>query len=245
MKKIFVFSLILGLFALNSCKELLQVVESVATSTEPSLGEMGSGLKEALTKGAGFAVKTLNKEGGYFNDPLVKIPFPQEAQFAANTLRDLGLGNVVDNFEKKLNEGAEKGAALALPIFKNAIRQMTFADVKNILLGGENAATNYFKGKTVDQLATAFTPHVKQSLDEVNATKLWNDLTTRYNRIPLVRKKVETDIVKYATGKALDGLFLKLADEEAKIRKNPVARSSDLLKKVFSYADQQKSAGGR
>ena len=159
-------------------------------------------------------------------------------------MRDLGLGSVVDNFEKKLNEGAEKGAALALPIFKNAIRQMTFADVKNILLGADNAATEYFKGKTVASLATAFTPHVKKSFDEVNATKLWNDLTTRYNKIPLVRKKVDTDIVKYATGKALDGLFVKLAAEELKIRENPVARSSDLLKKVFSYADQQKSAGG-
>ncbi|MEM6806889.1 MAG: DUF4197 domain-containing protein, partial [Bacteroidota bacterium] len=222
MKKILILSLSLSLFVFSGCKELLQVVETVAATTEPSLGEMSTGLKEALTKGASFAVQTLNKEGGYFNDPLVKIPFPEEAQFAANALRDIGLGSIVDNFEQKLNEGAEKGAALALPIFKNAIRQMTFQDVKNILLGGENAATNYFKGRTVDQLASAFSPHVKKSLDDVNATKLWNDLTTRYNRIPLVRNKVETDIVKYATGKALDGLFLKLADEEKKIRENPV-----------------------
>ena len=244
MKRIIILSLSLSLFVFTSCKELLQVVETVAASTEPSLGEMSSGLKEALTKGAGFAVQTLNKEGGYFNDPLVKIPFPQEAQFAANALRDIGLGNVVDNFEKKLNEGAEKGAALALPIFKNAIREMSFADVKNILLGGENAATNYFRDKTLTQLSSAFSPYVKQSLDEVNATQLWTDLTTRYNRIPLVRKKVETDIVKYATGKALDGLFLKLADEEKKIRENPIARTSDLLKKVFGYADQQQSGNG-
>ncbi|MEL6252703.1 MAG: DUF4197 domain-containing protein [Bacteroidota bacterium] len=244
MKRIIILSLSLSLFVFTSCKELLQVVETVATSTEPSLGEMSSGLKEALTKGAAFAVQTLNKEGGYFNDPLVKIPFPQEAQFAANALRDIGLGSVVDNFEKKLNEGAEKGAALALPIFKNAIREMTFADVKNILLGGENAATNYFREKTLTQLSSAFTPHVKNSLDEVNATQLWTDLTTRYNRIPLVRKKVETDIVKYATGKALNGLFLKLADEEKKIRENPIARTSDLLKKVFGYADQQQSGNG-
>ena len=141
------------------------------------------------------------------NDPLVKIPFPQEAEFVAKTLTDIGLGSLVADFEKKLNEGAEKGAKLALPIFKNAIKSMTFADVKGILLGGENAATDYFKAKTSDGLYQAFSPQIKKTLDEVGAAKIWTDLTTRYNKIPFTNKKVETDLVKYTTNKAMDGLF--------------------------------------
>ena len=242
MSKVLTLVISLTLVTMFSCKELLQIAEGVVeASADPTTSEMISGLKEALTTGAASAVSTLNKEGGYFNDPLVKIPFPQEAQFAADALNKIGMGKIVDNFEAKLNEGAEKGAALALPIFKNAIKSMTFADAKNILLGEENAATMYFKGKTETELATAFAPHIKTSLDQVNATQIWEDLTTRYNSIPLVNKKVETDIVKYATGRALDGLFLKLADEEKKIRENPVARTSELLKKVFSYAERQKA----
>ncbi|MEL6673023.1 MAG: DUF4197 domain-containing protein [Bacteroidota bacterium] len=239
MKKIPTFLAVFSLFWLMSCETLLKVAEEVATNADPTNAEIIGGLKEALANGAANAVTTLSKSGGYLNDPLVKIPFPQEAEFAARTLRDLGLGNLVDNFEAKLNEGAEKGAELALPIFKNAITSMSFADAKNILLGGENAATSYFQRTTQSDLAAAFAPHIKSSLDKVNATQIWTQITTRYNSIPLVRKKVETDIVKYATGKALDGLFLKLADEEQKIREQPLARTSELLKKVFSYADRQ------
>jgi hypothetical protein len=185
----------------------------------------------------------LGKEGGFSNDPLIRIPFPPEAQFAANTLRDIGLGQLVDEFELKLNKGAEEGAKKALPIFTGAIKQMTFNDVKNILLGGENAATDYFKQATSTALYQAFSPEIQGTLDQVGATKVWTDLTTRYNAIPLTRKKVETDLVKYATNKAMDGLFLKVAEQEALIRKDPINRTSDLLKKVFSYADRQKAAG--
>jgi hypothetical protein len=228
---------------LSGCDALLQIAESVPYSSEPTQAEMASGLKEALGNGAGAAVSLLSRQGGYQNDPLVRIPFPEEALFAADALRRLGLGSLVDDFVARLNQGAEKGASLALPIFKSAITQMTFADVKNILLGGEHAATDYFRDKTRDQLAAAFAPHIRSSLDEVRATEIWTQITTRYNQIPLVNKKVETDIVKYATGKALDGLFLKLADEEKKIREQPLARGSELLKKVFGYADRMKPAG--
>lgn len=242
MKKLLVILTLSSSLAFSGCDILLPLLESVSesgVSLEPTNTEIISGLKEALVTGAAQAVTTLNQEGGYFNDPLVKIPFPEEAEFVATTLRDIGLGQLVDNFEQRLNEGAEKGAALALPIFKNAITSMSFADAKGILLGGENAATNYFKQKTSVQLASAFSPHIKGKLDEVNATKLWTDITTRYNQIPFINKKVETDLVKYATGKALDGLFLKLADEEKKIREQPIARTSELLKKVFGYAAAQ------
>ncbi|MEZ4829908.1 MAG: DUF4197 domain-containing protein [Bacteroidia bacterium] len=131
------------------CDTLLQIAEKgLAENLDPTEGEIIGGLKEALGNGAASAVSILSKSGGYTNDPLVKIPFPEEAQFAANTLRDIGLGSLVDEFEKLLNQGAEEGAKTALPIFKNAITSMTFADAKNILLGGENAATEYFKAKT-------------------------------------------------------------------------------------------------
>ncbi|MEO0473165.1 MAG: DUF4197 domain-containing protein [Bacteroidota bacterium] len=234
---LFTFSMVLSL-CFFGCETLQQVAGSLPDGN-PTNTEIIGGLKEALVKGAGFATTTLNQEGGYFKDPLVKIPFPQEAQFAANTLRDIGLGKLVDDFEMKLNEGAEKGAALALPIFKNAIKQMSFDDAKNILLGGENAATDYFKVKTTEQLVAAFSPQIKGTLDQVKATDIWSEITTRYNQIPFTGKKVETDLVKYTTGKALDGLFLKLGEEEKKIRENPIARTSDLLRKVFSFAERQ------
>ncbi|GAB4407162.1 MAG: DUF4197 domain-containing protein [Bacteroidia bacterium] len=225
----------------SGCDTLLQVAGTVLEEAEPSQVEIIQGLKEALSTGTGRAVTTLAREGGYLDDPLVKIPFPEEVQFAANTLRDIGMGALVDNLVERLNRGAEKGAQAALPIFRDAIREMTFADAKNILLGGDNAATAYFQSKTRDKLVTAFSPHIRQSLDEVHATEIWTELTTRYNSIPLVRKKVDTDIVSYATDKALDGLFLKLAAEEKLIRQDPIARSSELLKKVFGYAARQQT----
>lgn len=244
MKKLLIILSLPLCLSFSGCEILLPLLESVAETSGPIVPtniEIVKGLKEALVKGATYAVTNLNKDGGYLNDPLVKIPFPEDALFVANTLRDLGLGQLVDNFEQRLNAGAEKGAALALPIFKTAITDMTVADGQQILFGGENAATSYFQGKTSNALVAAFSPIIKQKLDEVNATKLWNDITTRYNRIPLVNKKVETDLVKYATDRALAGLFLKLGEEEKMIRENPVERTSEILRKVFNYADQQTS----
>ncbi len=228
--------------SLGGCEVLTQVANGAMASVDPSETEIIGGLKEALASGAANAVGILSKEGGYLNDPLVKIPFPEEVAVVDRTLRQIGAGALVDNFVEKLNRGAEEGAKMALPIFKQAILDMSFADAKNILFGGDSAATVYFKAKTSAALYTAYSPQVKSSLDQVNATKLWSDVTTKYNSIPLV-KKVDTDIVRYATNKALDGLFLKLAVEEKKIRDNPIARTTELLKKVFSYADRQKSGG--
>ena len=232
---------------LSSCEFLLAVAEEATKQGPyvPTNGEMSAGLKEALVKGAGFAVNTLGAEGGYLNDPAVKIPFPAEAQFAADKLRELGLGQLVDNFEARLNAGAEKGAQLALPIFKSAIQQMSFNDVTNILISkNKDEATQYFQRTTTEQLTAAFQPEIRKVLDEVNATQLWSDITTAYNKIPFTRKKVETDLVKYATEKALEGLLLKVAVEEGKIRDNLNARTSDLLERVFGYADRQLQAQG-
>lgn len=246
MKKLLILLTLSSSLALSGCDILLPLLESVSESgpIAPTNTEIISGLKAALSNGASYAVTTLNKDGGYFNDPIVKIPFPEDAIFVANKMRDLGLGNLVDNFERRLNEGAEKGAKMALPIFKEAITSMSFADARNILFGGENAATNYFKDRTTQKLTAAFSPHIKTALDEVNATELWTNITTRYNQVSAFipnSKKVNTDLVGYATERALSGLFLKLADEENKIRAQPVARTSEILKKVFDYADAQKA----
>ena len=233
----------LVLFAsLTSCEILDQIMKSVPANVDPSETEIIGGLKEALANGAAQAVTILSKEGGYYNDPLVRIPFPQEVRQVEKTLRDIGAGQLVDDFLLRLNKGAEEGAKAALPIFKDAILSMSIADAKNILFGSDTAATAYFRAKTSEQLYQAFSPQIRTSLDQVGAAKAWTDVTSRYNKIPLV-KKVETDLVRYATNKALDGLFLKLADEEKRIRENPIARTTELLKKVFSYADRQKAGG--
>jgi len=203
----------------------------------PSEEEMVSGLKEALQVGSTNAANILHQPGGYLNNPILKIPFPPEEQKVADKLRAIGLGSQVDKFIESMNRGAEDAAIKAAPIFGNAITTMNLNDAKNILLGADNSATMYFKGKTSGALATAFSPVIKTSLDKVNATKYWTQITTTYNRLPFV-KHVETDLVKYTTDKALDGLFIKVAEEEKTIRKNLGAGSntSETLKKVFTWA---------
>ena len=216
-----------------SCDTLKSIENSINTpSTGLSETDIVAGLKQALEVGTGNAVGILNKNDGYFGDAAVKILFPAEAQRAADKLRQLGMGNLVDNFVTTLNRSAERAAAEAKPIFVDAVKQMTFTDARNILSGPDNAATEFFKAKTTPALTAKFSPVISNALNTCNATKHWTDITTTYNKIPLVTK-VETDLVKYTTGKALDGLFLKLQDEEKKIRTNPAARVTDLLQKVF------------
>jgi len=210
---------------------------TTSAAGSPSQIDMANGLKEALQVGVGNAVSILGKQGGYLQDPKVHIPFPKDAQFAADKLRQVGAGALVDEFEKLLNQGAEDGAKMALPIFKSALQQMTISDAAGILLSGnKRGATDFFEKVARQQLYTAFAPHMKSSLDRVNATKYWGDLTGRYNSVPFVKRKVQTDIVKYATNKAPDGLFLKIAEEEAKIRLNPMQQGSALLQAIFGFA---------
>src|SRR6185437_8130911 len=169
------------------------------------------------------------------------IPFPPDAIEVANKLRQVGLGSQVDKFIETLNHGAEDAAIKAAPIFIDAIKAMTLTDAKNILLGPDNSATMYFKNKTSTALYEVFAPVIKTSLDKMGATKNWTQITTKYNRIPFVRP-VQTDLVKYATNKALDGLFVKIADQEKSIRKNTINPNqvSNNLKKVFDWAKSLK-----
>lgn len=210
---------------------------TTTTPGVPSSADMSAGLKEALKQGVATAVGNLGKTGGFANDAKVRIPFPKDALFVADALRKAGLGSMVDNFETRLNAAGEDAVKTALPIFTNALTQMSISDASSILLSGnQRAATEFFERTTRQQLYNLFAPKVKASLDKVNATKLWKEITTKYNAIPFVTKKVQTDLVKYVTDKTLDGLFVKVADEEAKIRANPLQSASTLIQNVFNFA---------
>jgi hypothetical protein len=198
-----------------------------------SEGEIVQGLKEALATGSTAASQSLNKVDGFYKNPKVKIPIPPEAQSVARTLREYGYGKKVDEFELTLNRAGEQAAKEAAPIFKSAITGMSFTDAKSILTGPDTAATGYLRKTTYGSLYNSFTPHVKKAIGDNKVANKWAELTKLYNKIPLVKKPVNTDLVSYTTHKSLKGLFTLVADEELKIRKDPVARTTDILKKVF------------
>ncbi len=198
--------------------------------------EITKGLKEALKTGTKRAVDTLNRDNGYFKDQAVKILFPPEANKVKNKLRDIGAGDLVDKFVKKLNRAAEDAAGKASPIFVDAVTDISFQDARNILEGSDSAATHYFRENTADELFNTFKPDIENSLDEVEAQDAWESVTNKYNSIPTT-DPVETDLAKYTTDEALEGLFLKLKKEEKQIRLDPVARTKDILEKVFSTLD--------
>ena len=247
MKKIrysLVLTALLGLHVAASAQVFrLPKVGDILTSTTPKKAPQGStgslsqdeaarGLKEALTQGISKGADQASQQDGFYLNKLIRIPFPPDAQRVANTLRSIGLGSQVDRFELSLNRGAEDAAKSAKPIFLTAIKSLTFKDVWGILTGEKDAATNYLRRTTTTQLTTAFKPIIQQSLDKVNATRYYTDLVTRYNRIPLVQP-VNPDLNQYATDKAIGGLFTLIAQEEANIRENPVARGTELLRRVF------------
>jgi len=211
---------------------------TVATGT-PSNFEIGQGIKEALQIGVSTGADRLSVKDGFLGNLAVKILMPPEAQKVEKTLRSIGLNKLCDNVIVSLNRAAEDAATEAKPIFISAIKQMTLTDATNILLGSKDAATAYFKRVTTAQLMQKFSPIVTTSLNKVNATRYYSDLTTQYNRLPLV-KPVNTDLTEYVTQKAIDGLFVEIAKEELKIRGNLSSRSTTLLQKVFGYADRKK-----
>jgi hypothetical protein len=228
--------LLLAIF-LSSCGLTLPVPGGTGGNGGPlplTDAEILAGLKDAIEVGAKKAAQTANRTDGYFKNPKLFIPFPAEAQNVADKVRQLGLNQLVDDFVMTLNRGAEDAAGKAAPIFADAVKKMGWEDVRGILNGNETAATDYFQKHTRKPLYDAFYPVIKNSLDQVNATKYWTDITGTYNKIPLV-KPVNTDLTAYATNKALDGLFVLLAEEEGKIRKDPVNRVTEILKRVFGY----------
>ncbi len=194
--------------------------------------EVGEGLKEALINGISKGSDLASQMDGYFKNPEIKIPFPPDVKKVEDRLRQIGLGNEVDKFVMTLNRGAEDAAKEAKPIFIAAIKQMTIDDAWAILKGEPDAATQYLKRTTSSQLKEKFKPVIQASLDKVSATKYYGDIVNKYNSIPLVQK-VNPDLNDYATDMAMQGLFTMIAKEEKNIRQDPVARTTELLKRVF------------
>jgi hypothetical protein len=203
----------------------------------PKLGfsenEAGQGIKEALGNGVTRAVKLLNQKDGFFGSSFYKILLPPEIQSAEKKMRALGLGKLFDDAVLQINRGAEEAVGSAGPIFGNAIRQMTLQDAVQIIQGPSNSATQYFRKKTDSSLSQTFTPVVRTSLEKTGATRYYTDLVQAYNKLPLIRKKLNPDLSGYVVGKTMDALFDQIGKEETEIRQNPVKRTSDLLKKVF------------
>lgn len=195
--------------------------------------EIVSGLRQALEIGAQNASGRLNATNGFFGNAMIKILMPPEAQKVESTLRSLGMGNVVDKAILSMNRAAEDAAGKAVPIFVDAIRGLTIQDGINIVRGGNGAATNYLRSATTNPLTNAFRPVIQNSLSKVGATSYWGDVMKIYNRLPTTRNKINPDLTAYVTERALSGLFINIAEEENKIRTNPAARVTDILKKVF------------
>jgi Protein of unknown function (DUF4197) len=229
MKKLLLFTTIVLLF--NSCDVISQLPTGQAGGVTEN--EAGMGIKEALSNGVVKAVLQLNKEDGFFKDLVYKVLLPPDAQKIEKALRNVGMGNLVDKAILQINRGAEDAVGTAKPIFVDAIKQMTLTDAINIVKGGDTSATHYFREKTVAKLVAAFLPVIKNSLDKVEATKYYGDLVTRYNNFPTTFKKLNPDLPGYVTDRATNALFDLISKEEKNIRENPVARTSEILKKVF------------
>ena len=223
------FSLAAGL------SDILKGAQETLGSSKGGLSnaEIIQGLKEALQVGTENAVKLVSKPDGYYQNPVIKIPLPESVQKAEKILRAAGYGKKVDSFELSMNRAAERAAPEARSIFGDAIKQMTFEDAKEILNGRDNEATLYFEDKTSDRLQEVFKPIVKDAMGEVGVTKSFQDLNARAESMPF-GKSLSFDLDQYVTDGALKGLFKMLAEEEKRIRTEPAARVTDLLKKVFA-----------
>jgi hypothetical protein len=234
MKTFFTLSLA-GILMVSSAKAQISLPKILTGNKNSGIteNEAGQGIKEALAQGVTKAVLNLNKTDGFFGSEFYKMLLPEDAKKVEKTLRNIGMGAQVDKAILSINRGAEDAVAFAKPIFVDAIKEMTLTDALNIIKGDKDEATKYFKKKTQEKLIAAFSPSVKTSLDKVDATKHYSDIINSYNKLPTTFKKVNPDLTSYVVGKAVDALFDQVAKEEANIRANPLARTSDILKKVF------------
>lgn len=238
MKKIyFLITAIIALFFTSSCIEELQSVTGITQSGDPTESEVIAGLKSALRVSTDSSVSVLSKVNGFLGDPLVKIPFPPEAKKVQDILKVVGKSRLVDSVVVSLNRAAEGAAVEAKNIFVDAIVKMSIKDAFTILKGVDTAATHYLRVNTYSNLHNAFRPKIENSLKKVKATAYWTDVIKIYNNFPTTKNKINPDLAAYVTDKALNGLFIKVADEEKKIRKDPIHRVTGILKKVFGSLD--------
>ncbi len=225
--------ILLGACTATQINQAVSDADKILVGEQPlTAAEVGDGLKEALINGISKGSDLTSQLDGYFKNAEIRIPFPPDVKKVEDKLRQLGLGNEVDRFVMTLNRGAEDAAKEAKPIFIDAIKQMSISDAWGILKGQPDAATQYLKKTTTSQLKTSLSPVIQNSLNKVNATKYYGDIVNTYNKIPFV-EKVNPDLNSYATDLATQGLFIMIAKEEKNIRENPVARTTDLLKRVF------------
>jgi hypothetical protein len=238
MKNLFRIACFSLLIPLSACSQIdykkigKQIDKTVNQQKPLTNDEIIRGLKEALNVGSNNASSTASKVDGYFRNPVIKIPFPPEAKNIESKVRAIGMNKQVDEFILTINRAAEEAAKNAAPIFLNAITGMTITDGLSILRGNDSAATSYLKKTTSAQLHDKFKPVIKSATQKVDVTRYWNPIITTYNKMPLVTK-MNPDLEEYITQKALTGLYYLVSQEEAKIRKDPAARVTDLLKKVF------------
>lgn len=230
------FYLIFALLITTSCAELQGVVGSLPGQTGMDPAMIGNGLRQALDFGIDKQVTKLTRKDGFYKNPLVKILLPQELQKVDRTLREIGLSSLADEGLKVLNRAAEDAVKEATPIFVNAVREITFNDARNILLGPDNAATNYLENKTNTALYASFNPVIRNSFSKVGADQIWANIINKYNSIPFM-DPVNPDLTDYVTNKALEGVYTMIAVEEKRIRTNITARTTTLLKQVFALQD--------
>ncbi|KOY51099.1 DUF4197 domain-containing protein [Polaribacter dokdonensis] len=236
MKK-FILVLIVA-FQFSGCAELQQVVNNLPNNVGLSQEQIGNGLRQALDNGIEHQVAKLTSKDGFYRNQLVKILLPEELQAVDKGLRKIGLSNLADEGIKVLNRAAEDAVKTATPIFVNAVKEITFNDAKNILLGDKNAATSYLQSKTSQSLYNSFSPVIDNSFSKVGADKVWSNLITRYNSIPFV-KKVNPDLTGYVTNEALKGVFTMIEIEEKGIREKVGLRNTALLRQVFALQDNR------
>lgn len=219
------------------CAELQQVASQLPQQGVVSNADIANGLKQALDLGITQQVSKLAGTDGFYGNTLVRIALPKELQKVDKTLRDIGLSSLADEGVKMLNRAAEDAVGTAIPIFTNAVKGITFNDARNILMGSDNAATQYLQGTTQTALYDSFSPIIQDSFQKVGADTVWTNLITKYNSLPFVQK-VNPDLTDYVTQEALNGVYTMIAVEEKDIRTNIKARTTDLLRKVFGLQDQ-------
>lgn len=221
-----------------SCAEMQQIANQFPEINQSNQLDIAGGLKEALNNGITKQVSKLTAVDGFYKNDAVKILMPEELQKVDKALRKVGLSSLADDGIKMLNRAAEDAVKEATPIFVDAVKQMSFTDAKNILMGNENSATTYLQTTTTSPLYAKFNPVIKNSFAKVGADKVWTNIINKYNAIPLV-KKVNPDLTDYTTNKALEGVFKMIAVEEKSIRTNINSRTSTLLQKVFALQDKK------
>jgi hypothetical protein len=217
---------------IKQAEKTVTAVSSAEAASSLSNDDIVKGLKAALSVGSNNAGESASKLDGFYRNEKINIPFPPEINNVKTSVENMGLKPQVTKFVETLNRAAEEAAKEAAPIFVNAITTMNISDGMNILNGGDKAATTFLEDKTTSELKTKFEPIVKKAIEKVQLTKYWNPVVSNYNKVPFV-KKVNPDLEAYVLERAISGMFTLVAEEEAKIRNNPAARVSDILKKVF------------